>query len=561
MSAKKKNPTAIKRPSKAKAQSGINFLDSNRLSQLLVYSLLAVLLIFVLYVRIRLLTFPLERDEGEYALMGQLILKGIPPYEMAYNMKLPGTYYLYAAIMSLFGQSTIGIHIGLLLFNLTGIILLFILGKKLGNSVLGVMAAVGFGFLSLMPNHLGFAAHATQLMVPFILGGFLCLLQYEKQRSIVYLLVSGFLFGIAFIIKQHALFLLLFGLVSLILIEWKNKPVNYRLLSIHVILMGAAMVLPYVLVVLTAIMNGTFDSFWHWTYEYAGEYISISTMEEIISNFSRELYSATFGVKWLWIWGALGIIALFFSKTMRPYRWIVFLFILSSWATVIPGFYFRPHYFVLFLPALGLLVGITIVFIQELLLKQGRGWLLAIPFILFGLGMRYTIGMYTQYLFLRSPIQLCDVVYLNENPFSISMDIADYIKEHTTESDTIAVIGSEPQIYFYSNRLPATGFIYTYPLAETQPYSAEMQKEMIAEIERVKPKYVVLVNSTFSWGKSFDTVKNLLDWYLKFIQQYETVGVIDLNPGEPAVYYWDEAVKTYVQKSKSSVWISRLKEN
>ena len=52
-------------------------------------------LIFILgfgaFVRLRLLDFPLERDEGEYAYAGQLMLQGIPPYKLAYNMKLPGT--------------------------------------------------------------------------------------------------------------------------------------------------------------------------------------------------------------------------------------------------------------------------------------------------------------------------------------------------------------------------------------------------------------------------------------------------------------------------------------
>ena len=32
-------------------------------------------MLFVIIVRIRLLDFPLERDEGEYAYMGQLILQ------------------------------------------------------------------------------------------------------------------------------------------------------------------------------------------------------------------------------------------------------------------------------------------------------------------------------------------------------------------------------------------------------------------------------------------------------------------------------------------------------
>ena len=49
----------------------------------------------VLAIRIRLLGIPLERDEGEYAYAGQLMLQGIPPYKLAYNMKLPGIYAAY----------------------------------------------------------------------------------------------------------------------------------------------------------------------------------------------------------------------------------------------------------------------------------------------------------------------------------------------------------------------------------------------------------------------------------------------------------------------------------
>ena len=41
-------------------------------------------------VRWRVLTVPLERDEGEYAYIAQLLLQGIAPYSAAYTMKLPG---------------------------------------------------------------------------------------------------------------------------------------------------------------------------------------------------------------------------------------------------------------------------------------------------------------------------------------------------------------------------------------------------------------------------------------------------------------------------------------
>ena len=46
---------------------------------LLPWAIVLVIIFFAAMVRIRLLDIPLERDEGEYAYTGQLLLQGIPP--------------------------------------------------------------------------------------------------------------------------------------------------------------------------------------------------------------------------------------------------------------------------------------------------------------------------------------------------------------------------------------------------------------------------------------------------------------------------------------------------
>src|SRR5437870_9653862 len=84
----------------------------------------------VLFIRVRLLDIPLERDEGEYAYAGQLMLQGIPPYKLAYNLKFPGTYAAYAVIMSIFGHTIRGIHLGLLITNILTVALVFFLGRR-----------------------------------------------------------------------------------------------------------------------------------------------------------------------------------------------------------------------------------------------------------------------------------------------------------------------------------------------------------------------------------------------------------------------------------------------
>src|SRR5438093_9218278 len=72
-----------------------------------------LMIVVTVGVRLRLRDMPLERDEGEYAYAGQLILQGIAPYKLVYNLKFPGTYAAYALIMAIFGQTPAGIHLGL----------------------------------------------------------------------------------------------------------------------------------------------------------------------------------------------------------------------------------------------------------------------------------------------------------------------------------------------------------------------------------------------------------------------------------------------------------------
>ena len=91
---------------------------------------MVAVLVIVAAIRLRLLNLPLERDEGEYAYSGQLMLQGIPPYQLAYNMKFPGTYAAYAFIMRLFGETPAGIHFGILCMTTLTALMIFQLGKK-----------------------------------------------------------------------------------------------------------------------------------------------------------------------------------------------------------------------------------------------------------------------------------------------------------------------------------------------------------------------------------------------------------------------------------------------
>ena len=95
------------------------------------------------------------------------------------------------------------------------------------------------------------------------------------------------------------------------------------------------------------------------------------------------------------------------------------------------------------------------------------------------------------------------------------------------------MIGSEPEIYFYSGRRSATGHIYTYALMELHPYALTMQEEMIRQIEEAKPEYVVYVQNKFSWLTRPESERKIFDWWQTYwSQNLELVQTITTREGE-----------------------------
>ena len=100
--------------------------------------------------------------------------------------------------------------------------------------------------------------------------------------------------------------------------------------------------------------------------------------------------------------------------------------------------------------------------------------------------------------FQLSPVGACRSLY-GFDPFPESITVADYIRTHSPPTAQIAVLGSEPEIYFYAHRRAATGYIYAYPLLERQPFARQMRQEMLQEITAARPQFLVQVRTWTSW--------------------------------------------------------------
>jgi len=489
--------------------------------------------------------------------MGQLLLQGIPPYIAAYNMKFPGTYVMYAVIMSLFGQTVQGIHLGFMILNCATVLLIFYLCRKIMNDFAAIIASAAYAVLSLSSSVLGFAAHATHFVVLPALGGVLAMLLALRNNKLHTFFWSGVLFGLAFLMKQSGLFFFLFGFSYIIYAHFSSmsaRSMKKLITNLGIFTVGG--MAPLIFTVAYLYFAGAFDRFWFWTIEYASKYGSQVPVSDAFDMFKANFSYVADGFLFLWIMSILGFVGMFFYSGLKGKRIFIALFTLFSFLTICPGFYFRSHYFITLLPAVAILIGIFIEWFNDrciTLFKKEQ--LKFIGLIIFLLAAGAGIGSQKEYLFEENPTKLSRTIY-GANPFPESIEIAKFIESRSVISDRVAVFGSEPQIYFYSKRHSATGYIYTYGLMEHHNYSLSMQKEMISEVVSSKPKFIVTVAVPTSWLIRPDSEKYIFRWLDDYVRNnYTLVGVADIVSSEKTVYRWYTDAIRYVAQSPYHVLV------
>ncbi len=256
-----------------------------RISRPMAFAIVAVVILLFAAIRWRLREMPLERDEGEYAYAGQLILQGIPPYQLAYNMKLPGTYAAYAAMLRVFGSTPAGIHVGLLLANGFTTLLIYFLARRRYGRLGSVTAAASYALLSTSEAVLGLSAHATHFVVLMAVPGILLLLAARESSDWGKYFAGGFCMGLAFVMKQPGAVFILFGAQEIVWSGWKEAAERKKLLA-RLFTYGAGAAIPYLLTCAWLYRAGVFDRFWFWTFSYARQYAATTGLREGFGYFA-----------------------------------------------------------------------------------------------------------------------------------------------------------------------------------------------------------------------------------------------------------------------------------
>ncbi len=523
----------------------MNCVKGQRAPVVVAGAVLFVVLILVLYVRLRYSVIPLDRDEGGWAYAGSLILQGIPVYEGFFHFKLPGVFYIYAMIMSLAGPNPAAIKITLLAVNvLTAFFLFFALREKFGFTA-ACSGTCFFLLYTLSITTEGFTANTEQFSVFFLVLAFFVLRKYPEINRTRGLVFSGILACLSFMCKQPALLFSLF-LVSVIVIDGKGLLESFR----RVMIFAAGFLIPFSIFFAHLFFTGTFDNFVNMA-KYAAYYGTkvpfMRGMLELYINGGKVFMSfAPFIILML-----SGIVL---AAVTRRMFMIQFVFLAVSFAAVSAGLYYRQHYFIFMAPAIAFVLAYVF---QTADKARGKIGILSVS--LLAASVIYYASSEYRYLFTMTPKELVKTYY-GPNPFQESPQIGRFINDNSGEGDTIAVLGSEPQLFFYSGRKSATGFIYMMDIMNG-PMAKEMQMRAVRQIVEAKPEILVLVHVTMSWMLRPDSERGIFYWYEKYRDEYyDKIGIVHIKDPETTLFVFGKEARSFIPDTFNYVEIYKRKK-
>lgn len=525
---------------------------------------LAVILILAGVIRSKFLGIGFERDEGTYSYLGQLVLDGKVPFRDFFEMKFPGIFYAYATIIGIFGNTLEQIQTGFIFVNLISIVLIFFIGKKLFSDVIGLAIALSFAILSVTPHASGYTVQSEHLMLPFIFGGILLLLHAINTNKAFQFFLAGIIICFSFMIKQSGVFFILYGGLIALGYYWINKDQKFLKGIKNSLYYSAGVILLFGSFILLMIFYGVYDEMYYWIFERAGAYVSRNSFSygmNLLDFYFTKIFNH---YELFWILGMLGMIAVFFLKISTYKKFILFIFPVLSFLAIVPGFRFLQHYWIQTLPALAIMIGVSLTLIIQLLsryLKHKPSEILV--FSLFLIFVMFHLGNNSKYYFKPDHLRILREVY-QMNPFPEAQVLGNFIRENTDEDDRIAVVGSEPEMYIYSGRRGVSKYHYYFSVLMsdtiTFPESKDRQNAFIEDIKQEKPKYMLVFrhrnsiwaspNASYMIFSKFDAITD---------EDYDLICYVDMISDFDTKYIWYEDLNKYEPTGRYSILLFEKK--
>jgi len=337
------------------------------------------------------------------------------------------------------------------------------------------------------------------------------------------------LFGTAVLMKQQAAIIAAWAGLAFAAEKFffTREPVCRRFVA--VVVFGAAMLLPLCLCGLWLWRAGVLAKCKFWTIDYAREYENLTSIGDGWVRFKLAFPSAMATTFSFWLLAFIGLALLAADARLRGSRRWLLGFVAASALATVPGFYFRPHYFLVLLPAVALLAGAAVSVTLQFARRQNNRSLPRQLVIFYALFLAVTAWSNREIWLFATPVDAARAAY-GLDPLPEAQATAEFIAAHSLPGATIAILGSDPEIYSLSRRQSATGYIYTYALTEKQAFAEKMQREFVAEISSRLPDIIVRAGDFQRWMNGAGALSPVTAWWTDYQKKFTLIQTIKPPP-------------------------------
>lgn len=461
--------------------------------------LLILILLAVTVIALPLLTYPLGRDQGEFATIGRGILDGGVPYRDLWNPKPPAVFYVYALAMSILGRTPVAIRAIDFIIVPIMCLGLYWLGKRIDNQRIGLWAALLFPVFYFTETFWTLTQNDGIVLVPMILG-MVCVFKAVDTSQRSYSALWAFLAGAlgAYTIWFKYPFALFIGVQVLAYLLLRRSSI--RLSDIGSFLLGLLLIGGGGVLYLMSI------GAWNDLLESARVTSQYTALTFNLQDFGSLLETAL-GFRWQQ-WGLLALLAggwfviVWLRGKARGAGWIItLLWLLAGTAMMVIQAKAYDYHWLPMLPPL-ILMGAGGI-------NLGIDWLQRIGAEKFSLVTRYTshittfalLGLMTASIWPKALPYITgqedQVAYFHhfqagEFVADESIQVADYLKQRLAPGDSLFIWGFRPEVYFLSGLNPGCRFIFQFPLVGSW-YPPEWRKEAVDTLWASMPPYALVL--------------------------------------------------------------------
>ena len=524
------------------------------------------------FLRVPSFLFPLDYDVGGHLFYGMMVsTKGF--YSTLQEIRPVGLLAIFALIYKIFGNSTFYVNAVGAIFWSFSTLLVYKLSKLVFSSKkVSFLSALIFAFFSSSRALQGEMANLETFFIPFSLLGLVLFFLFRENKKKTFLFLSGFSFGVSFLIKHLAIFdfivVFLYGLFLIFIPQVKLiepiKKIKKLFIENVILLIGFMSII--ILVSLYFFLKGQVKDFYYWQffniYSGTSEHRFLGSAFVNLKNNFFPIFKKTY---FFWILGLLGFFSTITFKAkslmIENFKRIFLLFwILVVFSGMYYLWWFFPHHFLQLTPAISIFAGLGIYDLYNLGKKKFKKryfsikniftdlFLLIFLFLFLRADTNYFLGYFKE---IRGEITKKEYLALVGKDVSPAgwlplYDTADYLNKVTKHNETVFAWTSVPTIYALIEKQPISWFVYKYPLLpdelRTNTFKGwfsnvgENKEKLMSDLVRVSPDFIIIEVEP---RKIFDEMNSFADFSNFVFKNYS----LDRKFGNILIYKKENRIK------------------